>query len=142
MTLKFGMQHWVLKDYQTDSNDNHGLTFTYFMTRSNLVPFAFVWGEKCKTMDFSETIVVYDIKLVDAVNRMSAWSFKNIKGQGHSLTFVQGHSDSTFSNFFSLETPIPNEAKFHVELTWDGGMKVSTIGLCHMTKMAIMSIYG
>ena len=23
----------------------------------------------------------------------------NIKGQGHSLTFVKGHSDSTFSNF-------------------------------------------
>ena len=34
----------------------------------------------------------------------------NIKGQGHSLTFVQGYSDSTFSNFFSLETPRPMEA--------------------------------
>ena len=32
------------------------------MTRSNLVPYAFVW-EKGKTMDFSETIVVYDLKL-------------------------------------------------------------------------------
>ena len=27
-----------------------------------MVPYAFVW-EKCKTMDFSETIVVYDLKL-------------------------------------------------------------------------------
>ena len=25
------------------------------------------------------------------------------QGQGHSLTLVQGHSDSTFSNFFSLD---------------------------------------
>ena len=33
---------------------------TYFMARSNLVPYAFVW-EKVKTMDFSETI--YDIKV-------------------------------------------------------------------------------
>ena len=66
----------------------------------------------------------------------------NIKGQGHSLTFIQGNSDSTFSNFFSLETPRPIEAKFHVEPPWDEGMKVSTIGLCHMTKMAVMSIYG
>ena len=33
------------------------------MARSNLVPFAFVW-EKGKTMDFSETIVVYDLILV------------------------------------------------------------------------------
>ena len=28
----------------------------------------------------------------------------NIKGKGHSLTLVQGHSDSTFSNFCFLET--------------------------------------
>ena len=66
----------------------------------------------------------------------------NIKGQGHSLIFVQGHSDLSFSNFFSLETPRLIEAKFHVQPPWDGGMKVSTIGLCHRTKMAAMSIYG
>ena len=34
------------------------------------------------------------------------------------------------------------EAKFHVEPPWDGAMKVNTIGLCHMTKMDTMSIYG
>ena len=44
----------------------------------------------------------------------------NINGQGHSLTLVQGHSDSTYSNFFSLETARPIEAKFHVEPPWDG----------------------
>ena len=33
-----------------------------FTARPNLVPYAFVW-EKVKTMDFSETIVVYDIKV-------------------------------------------------------------------------------
>ena len=43
-------------------NDDPGLTLTYFTARSNLVPYAFVL-EKCKTMDFSETIVVYDLKL-------------------------------------------------------------------------------
>ena len=32
------------------------------MAWSNLVPYAFVW-EKVKTMNFSETIVVYDIKV-------------------------------------------------------------------------------
>ena len=37
-------------------------TLTNFTARSNLVPYAFVW-EKGKTMDFSETIVVYDLKL-------------------------------------------------------------------------------
>ena len=62
MTLKVCMQHWVLEFYQICSNDDPGLTLTYFTARSNLVPYAFVW-EKVKTMDFSETIVVYDIKV-------------------------------------------------------------------------------
>ena len=37
------------------------LTLTYFTAMSNLVLYAFVW-EKVK-VDFSETIVVYDIKV-------------------------------------------------------------------------------
>ena len=43
---------------QDSSNDDPGLTLTYFTAMSNLVPYAFVW-EKCKTMDFSETIVIW-----------------------------------------------------------------------------------
>ena len=62
MTLKLGMQHWVLEYYKVCSNDDPGLTLTYFTARSNLIPYAFVW-EKGKTMDFSETIVIYDLKL-------------------------------------------------------------------------------
>ena len=62
MTLKLGMHQRVLKYYQICSNDDRGLTLTCFTARSDLVPYAFVW-EKGKTMDFSETIVVYDLKL-------------------------------------------------------------------------------
>ena len=62
MTLKLGMLHWVLKFYQVYSNDDPGLTLTYFTARSNLVPYAFVW-KKSYTMDISETIVVYDVKV-------------------------------------------------------------------------------
>ena len=47
---------------QDCSNDDPGLTLTYFTAMSNLVPYAFVW-EKCKTMDFSETIVFCDHKV-------------------------------------------------------------------------------
>ena len=47
----------------------------------------------------------------------------NIKDQGHSLTLVQGHSGSTFSSFFSLETAGLIEAKFYVEPPWDGELK-------------------
>ena len=62
MTLKIGMQHRVLEYYQVCSNDDPELTFTYFTARSNLVLYAFVWA-KGKTMDYSETIVDYDVKV-------------------------------------------------------------------------------
>ena len=58
------------------------------------------------------------------------------------LTLVQGHLDLTFSNFFSLETARPIEAKFHVDHPWDGGTKIYSNGPGHMTKMAAMPIYG
>ena len=62
MTLNLGMHHRVFEYYQVCSNDDPGLTLTYFTARSNLVPYVFVW-EKGRTVDFSETIVVYDLKL-------------------------------------------------------------------------------
>ena len=50
--LKVGMQHRVLEYYQVCSSDDFGLTLTYFMARSNLVPYAaFVW-EKVKQWIF------------------------------------------------------------------------------------------
>ena len=51
MTLKVGMQHWALEYYQICSNDDAEMILTYFMVRSNLVPYAFVW-EKGKTMNY------------------------------------------------------------------------------------------
>ena len=62
MTLKLDMQHLVHEYYPIYSNDDPGLTVTYFTARSILVPYAFVWG-KGEAMDFSETIVIYDLKL-------------------------------------------------------------------------------
>ena len=34
------------------------------------------------------------------------------------------------------------EAKFHVDPPWEGGTKVCSNGLGHMTKIATMPIYG
>ena len=65
----------------------------------------------------------------------------NINGQGFLLNLVQGHSDLTFSNFFSLETARPINTKFHMEPLCDREMNVNTNGLHHMTKMAVMPIY-
>ena len=66
----------------------------------------------------------------------------NIKDQGHSVTLVQGHLDSHFQTSFSLDYSRPIEAKFHLEPPWDGDMKVCSNGLCHITSMAAMPIYG
>ena len=45
-------------------------------------------------------------------------------------------------NFFSLETARPIKAKFHVKLSWDGGLKIYSNGLGHLTNVAAMPIYG
>ena len=62
MTFKLNVQHWVLEYFQICSNNHPGLPVTYFTARSNLVPYAIVW-EEGKTVGFSETIVVYDVKV-------------------------------------------------------------------------------
>ena len=54
------------------------------------------------------------------------------------MTLVQGHSDSTFANFFSLEMAKPIEARFQV----DRITQVCSNGPGHMTNMAAMFIYG
>ena len=62
----------------------------------------------------------------------------NIKGQGHSLTFIQRHSNSTFSNFFCSETARSIEAKFHMEPPWDVRNEIYSNVPGHMT----MAMYG
>ena len=117
-----------------------GLTLTYFMARSNLVPYAFVL-EKVKTMDFSETIVSYDIK-VGRCSQLNEY-MKHYEYQRWRSFIDLGPdlSDSIFLNFFSSITTRPIESKFHVEPSWDGGTKVYSNGPGHMTKMAAMLIY-
>ena len=56
------------------------------MAKSNLVPYAFVW-KKGKTMGFSETIVVYDIKFGRCSQQNE--NFMSTKDQGYSFTMVQ-----------------------------------------------------
>ena len=67
MTLKAGMLHCVLEYYQICSNDDTGLTLTYFTARSNLAPYAFIL-EKGKTMDFKKKLLSMISTLADIVN--------------------------------------------------------------------------
>ena len=83
---------------------------------------------KVKTMDFSETIVVYDIKC-------GRWSqlnkYMKLYEYQCSRPFIElgpSHSDSIFSNFFSSITARQIEAKFHVAIPRDWGMEVSSNG--------------
>ena len=57
----------------------------------------------------------------------------SVKGQGHSLTLVKGHSDFKVKTCFSQK-----------QLGGLGrmGMKIYTNELGHMTNMATMPIYG
>ena len=125
MTLKVDMQHQVLEYYQLCSNDAPGLTLTYFTARSNLVPYAFVW-EKVKTMDFSETIVVYDIK----VGRCSQLNeYMKLYEYQRSRSFIDlgpNHSDSIFLNFFSSITTyfnISSALRWAIQDQWSSGFK-------------------
>ena len=81
-----------------------------------MVPYAFVW-EKGKTMDFSETIVVYDVK-VGRCSYLNEYMNMNLYEYQRSRSFIDLGPMSlrfTFSNFFSLKTARPIEAKFHLK---------------------------
>ena len=66
MTLKLGMQLWVLETYQVCSNDDTELTLPYFKATPALVPYAFVW-EKGKWI-FQNLFKSVLSKLIDAFN--------------------------------------------------------------------------
>ena len=55
------MKHWGLQPIIVCSNNDPGVTLTYFTARSNLVTSVFL-REKVKTLDFSETIAASDLK--------------------------------------------------------------------------------
>ena len=103
-------------------------------------------------MDFSETIVVYDIK-VDSCSQLN--EYMKLYECQRSRSFIDlgpNLLDSIFLNFFASITTGPIEVKFHVEplldqkrymWEWGGGRTNGySNGPGHMTKMAAMPIYG
>ena len=93
-------------------------------------------------MDFSETIVVYDIKF-GRCSRLNEYMKLYEYQRSRSFTDLSVNlSDSIFLNYFSSITIRLIEAKFHVEIPWNGGTKVCSNGPGHMTKMATMPVYG
>ena len=101
-----------------------------------------LYGKKVKQWIFSETLVVYDIK----VGRCSQLNeYMKLYEYQRSRSFMDlgpNHSDSMFLSFFSTITTWPIEAKFYVASPWDEVTKACSNCSGHMTKMATMPIYG
>ena len=107
----------------TCSNNDPGLTLTYYTARSNLVPYAFVW-ETVKTMEFAETNVVYDVK-VDRCSHLNEYLKLYEYQRSRSLIDLgQNLSDLIFLNFFSSISPKPIEVRFHVKPPSDSEQKL------------------
>ena len=67
----------------------------------------------------------------------------SIKGQGHFLTLVKGHSDLNVKTFFLKDSwAIWNQSFYESLREKRMEMKIYTNELGHMTNMATMPIYG
>ena len=66
----------------------------------------------------------------------------SIKGQGHSLTLVKGHSVFKVKTCFSKKTVRQFEIKVHMKASGGIGMKIYINELGHMNNMAAMPIDG
>ena len=101
-----------------------------------------LYGKTVKQWIFSETVVVYDIKVggCSQLNKdMTLYEYQ----RSRSFTDIGPYrSHSYFVNFFSSISTWPIEAKLYVESPWDEGTKGCPNCLGHMTKMVTMPIYG
>ena len=70
ISTKLGMKHLGLQPIIVCSNDDPGMTLTYFTARSNSVTYAFLL-EKVRTVDFSETIAARDLKVGSCRQQLS-----------------------------------------------------------------------
>ena len=111
------------------------------MARSNLVPYAFVW-EKVKTMDFSETIVVYDITAGRCSQLNEYMKLYEYQRSRSLIDLGSILSDSIFLNFFSSISTEQFKPNFTWSLLGMGERKLVQMVQVQMTKMVTTSIYG
>ena len=85
-------------------------------------------------MDFSETVVVYDIKAGRCSELHEYMKLYEYERSRALIDLGPSHSNSIFSNIFSSITAKPIEAKFHVKPLLDGETKACSNGPGHMTR--------
>ena len=99
-------------------------------------------GLKVKHWIFSETIVVFDIR----VGRCSQPNeYMKLYEYQKSMSFIDLHTWSFRFNMFKLlflRNPLADWSQISCGASMGWGMKVRIVGLCHMTRMVTMSIYG
>ena len=102
MTLKVGIKHWVLKEYQMCSNNDPGMILTY-LRQCQISSLMLLYEKKVKHWIFSETIVYYI-----TVGRCSQLNeYMKLYKYRWSRSFTDlgpNHSESIFLNFFSSIT--------------------------------------
>ena len=91
---------------------------------------------KAEFMCFSIDIMVCVMKIESISTPLTT------KGQGHLVTFANGHCPITFSKDFFSETTWPVSTKLHMQPPGRAGNNVDTFSSGHMTKMAALPIYG
>ena len=138
MTLKVDMQHLPTLTSWYAASGTHVLPSLFkwcpwvdvdlFYGKVKFGPLCFCMG-KVKTMDFSETIVVYDIKF----GRCSQLNeYMKLYEYQRSRSFIDlgpDHSDSIFLNFFSSITiyfDISSALRWAIQDQWSSGQRSSS----------------
>ena len=79
-------------------------------------------------MDFSESVVVYNIKVGRCSQLNEYMKLFEYQRSRSLIDLGPNLSDSIFLNFFSSITTRPLEEKFHMEPPWDGETKSCSNG--------------
>ena len=99
----------------------------------------------------STTFRIWQSTRFQLLNRSDHWLFSSPEPKAHRWAYripmvrrpsASVRPSSTISNIFFSKTTRPIKAKFNVEPPWEGGRKVCSRHLGHMTNMAATPIYG
>ena len=114
VTFEHGIQHQGLEPIKFCSNDDPGLTLTYFTARLTLLPISFLW-EYSLILVFIETIEVFELK----VGTNSCLSeYMNTYEYQRSKSFV--YQSDLYFQASAVKFAGHIKVKFHVEPSWSG----------------------
>ena len=91
---------------------------------------------------FSKTVAAYDLEVGRCIELNNLMKLFEYQRSSHSLILTKDQSVSKLKSCLFKKTVGLFETKHHVKDYCSTRMKLYTIELCHITKMAIMPIYG